>query len=112
MTTTALRDGGGYVINGTKHFISHADVADFVILFAATGVEETSRGPKKLITALLVDKDTPGMAGPRDGDRMGGAPPPVRPADRPVPGRRVPARRYCYRAGGGGVANPARRGAA
>ncbi len=62
MTTTALRDGGGYVINGTKHFISHADVADFVILFAATGVEETSRGPKKLITALLVDKDTPGLA--------------------------------------------------
>ena len=38
MSTTARRDGNDYVINGTKHFISHADVADFVILFAATGV--------------------------------------------------------------------------
>ena len=68
MTTTAVRRGGDYVVNGTKHFISHADVADFVILFAATGVEETARGPKKLITTLLVDKGTPGLEvrrGPR-----------------------------------------------
>jgi acyl-CoA dehydrogenase len=68
MSTTAVRDGGDYVINGSKHFISHADVADFVILFAATGVEQTVRGPRKLITALLVDCDTPGLTirrGPR-----------------------------------------------
>ena len=62
MTTRAVRDGGDYVINGTKHFISHADVADFIILFAATGEEHTSRGPRKLITTLLVDKATPGLA--------------------------------------------------
>jgi len=61
MATTAVRDGADYVITGTKHFISHADVADFVILFAATGVEQTPRGPKKLITTLLVDKDTRGL---------------------------------------------------
>jgi len=61
MTTRAVRDGGDYVINGTKHFISHADMADFIILFAATGEEHTSRGPRKLITALLVDKATPGL---------------------------------------------------
>jgi acyl-CoA dehydrogenase len=61
MTTTAVRRGGDYVVNGTKHFISHADVADFVILFAATGVEQTPRGLKKLITTLLVDKGTPGL---------------------------------------------------
>jgi acyl-CoA dehydrogenase len=61
MATTAVRDGGDYLVNGTKHFISHADVADFVILFAATGVEETAKGPKKLITTLLVDKGTPGL---------------------------------------------------
>src|SRR6516225_11673725 len=36
MSTTARRDGDDYVINGTMHFISHADVADFIILFAAT----------------------------------------------------------------------------
>ncbi len=37
MRTTAVEKGGDFVINGTKHFISHADHADFVILFAATG---------------------------------------------------------------------------
>jgi acyl-CoA dehydrogenase len=62
MTTRAVCDGGDYVINGTKHFISHADMADFIILFAATGEEHTSRGPRKLITTLLVDKATPGLA--------------------------------------------------
>jgi acyl-CoA dehydrogenase len=61
MQTRALRDGEHYVISGTKHFISHADSADFIILFAATGVEETQRGSKKRITAFLVDKDTPGL---------------------------------------------------
>ena len=61
MTTRAVPDGADYVINGTKHFISHADVADFIILFAATGEEHTSRGPRKLITTLLVDKATPGL---------------------------------------------------
>ena len=39
MTCRAVRDGGDYVINGTKHFISHADLADYTILFAATGEE-------------------------------------------------------------------------
>ena len=61
MTTAAVRDGDEYVVTGTKHFISHADVADFVILFAATGVEQTARGPKKLITTLLVDNPAPGL---------------------------------------------------
>ncbi|MGI9413213.1 MAG: acyl-CoA dehydrogenase family protein [Hyphomicrobiales bacterium] len=61
MKTNAVRDGDDWVINGTKHFISHADVADFVILFAATGEEETPRGPKKKITSFLVDMGTPGF---------------------------------------------------
>ena len=61
MKTSAVRDGGDWVINGTKHFISHADVADFVILFAATGEEDTARGKKKRITAFLVDMGTKGF---------------------------------------------------
>ncbi len=61
MTTRAVRDGDGYVINGRKHFISYADRADYVILFAASGEEETARGTKKLITSFLVDKGTPGF---------------------------------------------------
>jgi len=61
MKTTARRDGGDWVLDGTKHFISHADRADFIIVFAATGEEETSAGRKKRITGFLVDRDTPGL---------------------------------------------------
>jgi len=61
MQTKAVREGDDYVINGSKHFISHADMADYVILFAATGVEDTKAGPKKKITGFLVDLDTPGL---------------------------------------------------
>ncbi|WP_337268583.1 acyl-CoA dehydrogenase family protein [Oryzifoliimicrobium ureilyticus] len=61
MKCNARLDGGDFVLNGTKHFISHADVADFVIVFAATGEEETPKGRKKKITAFLVDRGTPGF---------------------------------------------------
>jgi acyl-CoA dehydrogenase len=61
MKTTALHKGGDFIINGTKHFISHADHADFVILFAASGEEDSPRGKRKLITAFLVDKGIPGF---------------------------------------------------
>ena len=61
MRTSAVRRGDDFIINGTKHFISHADHADFVILFAATGEEPAARGKRKLITAFLVDMGTPGF---------------------------------------------------
>jgi len=61
MKTTATPDGGDFIINGTKHFISHADHADFVILFAASGEEDGPRGRRKLITAFLIDMGTPGF---------------------------------------------------
>lgn len=61
MKANAKKDGADWVLNGTKHFISHADMASFAIVFVATGEEETPRGPKKLITAFFVDKDTPGF---------------------------------------------------
>jgi acyl-CoA dehydrogenase len=76
MKCTARRVGNDWVINGTKHFISHADVADFVILFASTGEERegegssnspsplwggSGRGSRKRITCFLVDRGTPGF---------------------------------------------------
>jgi acyl-CoA dehydrogenase len=61
MKTTAVEKGGDFVLNGTKHFISHVDHADYVILFAATGEEDSPRGKRKLITAFLVDIGTPGL---------------------------------------------------
>ncbi len=61
MKAFARRDGDDFVLNGTKHFISHADVADFVIVFMATGEDQTPRGPRKRITTFLVDRGTPGF---------------------------------------------------
>jgi acyl-CoA dehydrogenase len=61
MKASARPDGADWVLNGTKHFISHADLAGFAICFMASGEEDTPRGPKKLITAFFVDKGTPGF---------------------------------------------------
>nr|WP_319947527.1 acyl-CoA dehydrogenase family protein [uncultured Shimia sp.] len=61
MKCSAVRDGGDWVLNGTKHFISGAEHADFVIVFVATGEDMTPRGPKKRITTFLVDRGTPGF---------------------------------------------------
>lgn len=74
MKTRAVRDGEHFVINGTKHFISYADVADFAILFAASAEEETKKGAKKKITSFLVDKGIPGFEvrmGPRSVSHRG-----------------------------------------
>ncbi|MDQ0999252.1 acyl-CoA dehydrogenase [Phyllobacterium ifriqiyense] len=61
MKASAVENNGDWVVNGTKHFISHALEADFVILFVASGEEDTPRGKKKKITAFFVDKGHPGM---------------------------------------------------
>ena len=65
MKCRAVRDGDEYVIRGVKHFISHGDICDYVILFAATGPDAEGapaggRAPQK-ITAFLVDVGTPGF---------------------------------------------------
>jgi acyl-CoA dehydrogenase len=68
MKASARQEGDDFILNGTKHFISHADLADFTIVFMATGEEDTPRGPKKKITAFFVDKGTKGYS-VRDGYR-------------------------------------------
>ena len=59
--TRAVKTGGDYVINGSKHFITCVRRPDYIILFAATGVDATPRGERKRITCFLVDVDTPGF---------------------------------------------------
>jgi len=66
MKCSAHRSGGDWVVNGSKHFISGADHADFFIVFIATGEDQTDKGPKKRITAFLVDRGAPGFS-VRDG---------------------------------------------
>ncbi|MBS0563559.1 MAG: acyl-CoA dehydrogenase family protein [Proteobacteria bacterium] len=68
MKASARQDGDDWILNGTKHFISHADIAGFTIAFMATGEEDTPRGKKKKITAFFVDKGTKGFT-VRDGYR-------------------------------------------
>ena len=72
LQTTARRVGGGFVLDGTKNFITNGPVADVVILLALT---EPSAGAKG-ISAFVVDARAPGLSfGPADG-KMGirGAP--------------------------------------
>ena len=65
--TRAVKTGGGYVLNGTKTFITNGSVADFVILTAMTDPAAGTRG----ISAFIVDKDTPGFSTGKDEDKMG-----------------------------------------
>ena len=61
MKSNARKDGDDWILNGSKHFISGPCMADFAIVFAATGEDDTPRGPRKRITAFLVDTGTPGF---------------------------------------------------
>jgi acyl-CoA dehydrogenase len=66
LTTTAAKDGGEYVINGSKRFITNAPEADVFMVFARTG-GEGSRG----ISTFIVEAGTPGLTvGPPD-QKMG-----------------------------------------
>lgn len=58
MHTSAQRVDGGWLLNGTKSFISDGDRADFAIVFAVT---DRDRSGEPGITAFLVEIDTPGF---------------------------------------------------
>ncbi|WP_295562889.1 acyl-CoA dehydrogenase family protein [uncultured Sphingomonas sp.] len=57
LKTSARRDGDDFILNGTKQFISGAGYNDVYVVMVRTG-EEKSRG----ISALVVEKDTPGLS--------------------------------------------------
>ena len=67
--TRAVRDGDEYVIDGTKRFISHGSVADYVVVFAVTNpdAEKASRR----LSAILVETDRPGFKVTRVEHKMG-----------------------------------------
>lgn len=68
MATAAARDGDNWVLNGTKHFITNAGIADVYMVAALTDKAKRKRGG---ISTFLVDKDTPGMSFGRKEKKMG-----------------------------------------
>ena len=67
--TTATRNADGWVINGTKIFISRVAIADFFIVVALTDRERRQHGG---ITLFLVDRDAPGVTIGRAIPMLGG----------------------------------------
>jgi len=65
--TTASREKEGYVLNGTKQFITNGGEADIYTIIALTNPERGSRGA----SAFLVDKDTPGFSFGKKEKKMG-----------------------------------------
>ena len=66
MKTTAKREGKGYLLNGTKIWITNATVADAGVIFAYTDRSQKHRG----MSAFYVDLKQPGVSR-RDLDKMG-----------------------------------------
>ncbi|KNB49957.1 acyl-CoA dehydrogenase family protein [Streptomyces caatingaensis] len=66
LRTRAVRDGGDWVLDGTKAWITHGGIADFYTVLARTG-GEGARG----ITAFLVPGDAPGLSAAPPERKMG-----------------------------------------
>ena len=67
LTTHAKEVEGGYVLNGTKHLITFAPIADFTIVFATINPELKRWG----ISVFIVDRDTPGYTASETREKMG-----------------------------------------
>ncbi len=67
ISTTAIKDGGDYVVNGSKFFITSAGEADAYLVLVRTDPEKGPRG----MSTLLIEKDTPGLSFGRAEEKMG-----------------------------------------
>jgi hypothetical protein len=67
MHTTAVRDGDGWRINGSKNFITHAISGDVAVVVVRTGEKGDSHG----MSAFVVEKGTPGFEGGRKENKLG-----------------------------------------
>jgi alkylation response protein AidB-like acyl-CoA dehydrogenase len=67
LKTRAVRCDGGYLLNGTKMFVTNAPVADLAVVFATTDPGKGVWG----ITAFIVENGTPGYSVSRDIEKMG-----------------------------------------
>lgn len=67
MSTTAVKDGDCWVINGAKNFITHAISGDVAVVIVRTGEKGDSRG----MSAFVIEKGTPGFTSGKKEDKLG-----------------------------------------
>jgi alkylation response protein AidB-like acyl-CoA dehydrogenase len=67
MRTTAARHGDGWVINGSKQFITHGKYGDTMVVMAVTDRAKGNRG----ISAFIVERGTPGFRAGKKEDKLG-----------------------------------------
>jgi alkylation response protein AidB-like acyl-CoA dehydrogenase len=67
MSTTAVKEGNEWVLNGAKNFITHAISGDVAVVIVRTGEKGDSRG----MTAFVVEKGTPGFTSGKKEDKLG-----------------------------------------
>jgi acyl-CoA dehydrogenase len=69
LKTKAVRDGDGYVLNGTKRYITNAPYADVALIMARTSAENLPKNAH--VSAFIVPMDTPGVSVSRPDAKMG-----------------------------------------
>ena len=67
MSTTAVRDGDSWVLNGAKNFITHGRSGDIAVVVARTGNKGDNRG----MTAFVVERGTPGFTSGKKENKLG-----------------------------------------
>ncbi|MGS2740490.1 acyl-CoA dehydrogenase family protein [Sinomicrobium sp. M5D2P17] len=67
MSTTAVKEGDEWVLNGAKNFITHGKSGDVAVVIVRTGEKGDSRG----MTAFVVEKGTPGFGSGKKEDKLG-----------------------------------------
>lgn len=67
MTTTAVKDGDYYILNGRKCFITMAPLADYAVVFAKTDMTKGTRG----VSAFVIDMKQEGVSCGKHEDKMG-----------------------------------------
>ncbi|MGB5497377.1 MAG: acyl-CoA dehydrogenase family protein [Maribacter sp.] len=67
MSTTAIKDGDSWVLNGAKNFITHGISGDVAVIIVRTGEKGDSYG----MTAFVIEKGTPGFSSGKKEDKLG-----------------------------------------
>jgi len=67
MSTTAVKDGDDWILNGAKNFITHAISGDVAVVIVRTGEKRDSKG----MSAFIVEKGTPGLTSGKKEDKLG-----------------------------------------